>query len=801
MVSTPRKCWFSIRVIAGIALLLFCLWLSGCVFDTSGIPPIRDWYDCSAELWHCQRQADAKPDIGLIKLPWSSADLNRSANAISYPVMAKKDQTYPLYHDKNVVIYSINDDELKGSLLIPTGFGEWGNSDEEYFGILFNNDIEALYIAYDSRTFDRRSQKKERKIPAWLARDYEPYFTGEGRIPTITTSLLDPSKPQGTGYPPFLTLDVYRHKRPLKSGDKIFIPGNSFDSIGLNNKKIVKDWGEIKAGDPLMYVVLVKPKINWDCSAGHKIDTVGFEGCFDRASDAQQLAEFAATQSWNQNFPFAAKKGIQCGTRVQCGDANKLVGGALTVQPRAYVYSSEIQFGSPSSAKVTIDGNTYIQSVQGKLHFEYLLKTHDLRLNSMYLSVDPFSTSHGSFSDIEIYLLETIMANCKGLTIPDAPCDQYELKPATVFCAENFKRNGKPHLFVSENSTLMPIAIDHQNRTFTIKGSLASSVKVNGDTLPIKVDLDLVGKFVNLAPVPNGDESDTFSQCVEGTNMNPIQLNAAGSYDVYEPLPTSKATYNWIEDYGMLTEKLWGQGKAVTIGKGQVAFGVHDITLSVEDAHGVAANTTLHVQVADTLPPSLKIPADVYMLFLEDPGQVKVDIGMGYAKDMCSSEVMVTNNAPQDLRFPAGQVTEVTWRAEDLRGNAVTGTQRVHVMVLKPFRPQFERAISSIRESLKHTQFQVTACDDGSQCFVDVKPLIRGVEQLVYLSSEAKLPISERSELRRKAMNAERARSLLDQAQKRLDRSNQSGSQRTLLRESARDDIRKALEMISKAME
>ena len=189
------------------------------------------------------------------------------------------------------------------------------------------------------------------------------------------------------------------------------------------------------------------------------------------------------------------------------------------------------------------------------------------------------------------------------------------------------------------------------------------------------------------------------------------------------------------------------------------------------------------------------------MLFLEDPGPVKADIGMAYAKDMCSSEVMVTNNAPQDLRFPPDQATEVTWRAEDLRGNAVTGTQRVHAMVLKPFRPQFERAVSNIRESLKQTQFQVAACDDGSQCFVDVKPLIRALEQLVYLSREATLPMSERSELRRKAMSAERARVSLDQAQKRLDRSNQSGSQRTFLRESARDDLRKALEMISKANE
>jgi len=791
MVSFIKKFWFCVPVTIGAGLLVLCLWLPGCVFDTSGIPPIRDWYECSTELWHCQLVADAKPDISLLKMPSSSANLIGSKNAICYPLMADKTKSYPLYYDKDVVIYSINDDELKGAMLVPTGFYEWQNSDEHYWGIQFNNAIEAFYVAYDSRA----------KIPDWLKKDYTSYRDKNNQMARITTSILDPSYPAGSGSPRFLTLDLYRYKRPLAIGNSIILPGNSFNFLGPNNQKQVKDWSEIKTGKPLMYTGLIRPKINWDCSSGKKIETAGFEQCFDRTSDSKQLAEFEAAQSWNQKFPFLAKKNIQCATYNDCASEHTLIGGALTVKPKTYIYRSEIQFGSPSSAKITIDHSSHPLSVKGQMHFEYLLKTHDLRLNSMRLSIDPFSTDHGDFSDIGIYLLETAMANCKGSTIADMPCDRYELKPTTFFCAESFKRNGKPHLFVSANNTSMAISIDHPSRSFTIKGSLASSAQVNGDTLPIDVDLNLTGKFVNFAPMPIGEESDTFSQCVENANKNPIHLNAAGSYDVYEPLPAYQAAYQWTEDYGMLTEKQWGQGKVVTIGKGQLAFGSHDITLSVEDAHGVAATTTLQVEVADTLPPQLQIPADVHIFFLKDPGPVAVPIGTAHASDMCSHEVMVTNNAPDNLVFPSNQISEVTWRAEDLRGNIATGIQRVNVMVLKPFRPQLERAVFLIKESIKQNQFELSACGDTARCFADITPVINGLDQLINLSAEATLPERQKSGLRRTITQLKPVRASLAKGQQNLERSNASQAERSNLRKSARTAVHTALEQMSKVME
>lgn len=769
---------------------------TGCSFDPSGIRPPLDWYECSAELWQCRRQADRKPDIGLVQIPGSTADINGSAAAVGYPLLADKSKTYPLYHDRDVVIYAIGDDELKGSLLVPTGFAEWKNSDPVYWGIGFNNDIDSLYVAYDSRAV----------IPSWLKNDYTQYRDRNSKPARIVTSIPDPSQQAGGGYPNFLTLDLYRHEKPLSGGDRVDLPGNSFDSIDATNQaKRAKDWSEIKVGDPLMYVVLIKPKAEWDCSNGHKVETVGLNDCIDiEKGDTKQLAEFKAVQMWNQKFPYLHKKNIQCANTAKCPKCEPnctVTGHLLTMKPKAFAYSSEIEFVAPSTARIAVAGRSNVLPVKGRLHFEYSGKAHDLTLHGMSLFIDPFSTDEGHFTEIVVNLLETSTAHCKGFTVPDMPCNQYELLPSTFFAAENFKLDSKPHLFVSENSASMPISIDHTTRTFTIGGNLASSAKVNGDTLPIDVDLDLVGKFVNFAPTPIGDESDTFSQCVEGTNMNPIHLNATGSYDVYEPLPAYPAAYQWIEDYGQLTEKTWGEGKTLTLGKGQLAFGRHDITLRVEDAHGVAASTSLQVEVADTLPPRLDVPADVYMLFLEDPGLVAVPIGMAHAKDMCSGQVVVTNDAPGDLRFPSDRITEVTWRAEDLRGNVTTGIQRVYAMVMKPFRPQFEKAALEMKDCLQRRRYELALCDDASECNLQLLPLVAGMEQLADLSAKAKLPARQKEELMKMIDRMGHVQSQLRQAQKGLDRSNADSADRKRLRASARGSLGSAVEAFTQGME
>ena len=71
---------------------------------------------------------------------------------------------------------------------------------------------------------------------------------------------------------------------------------------------------------------------------------------------------------------------------------------------------------------------------------------------------------------------------------------------------------------------------------------------------------------------------------------------------------------------------------------------------------------------------------------VQSPGDLRVtsvsaaDIGEAFAADECLplADDAVTNDAPADLRFDAGE-TLVTWTADDGRGNIATGVQRVIV--------------------------------------------------------------------------------------------------------------------------
>jgi hypothetical protein len=498
---------------------------------------------------------------------------------------------------------------------------------------------------------------------------------------------------------------------------------------------------------------------------------------------------------------------------VECGDkkigfckkeASLTGAGNVHFQPSSYIYSSEIEFINPSGVNVTFDGNSHNRAVQGRLHFEFLNETHDLKLNSMVLSVDPIVTGNLKFSDIQIYLAQTSRAYCKDYAAKNLPCDAYELKPSTFICGESFKytitipqtgsSSSEQMLFISENSDATTIKIDHPSRTFTIQGNLSSSF----DGKPIDVELNLVGKFVNFAPIPKTDESGTFSQCVERTNGDPINLYASASYDVYEPLPDYKATYEWYEDYGLLTERLWGEGKKVTIGSGQLAFGVHDFTLVVRDSHGVAATTPLKVQVADTIPPIFtKVPPDQFRFSWYDRGPVKVNIGEANARDVngCSSEVFVTNDAPEDLIFPSG-TTEVTWRADDLRGNVALHTQYITLWRYHSSPGSSQYLYELLRQSINRFQGKLSKCGDSDRCFINMVPLVSSLGQIIDASAKVELPEPEKREVLKMALQLEPLRASLVETQQHLDRSNQTMGDRAQLRASARKTMHKALKLV-----
>ena len=365
-----------------------------------------------------------------------------------------------------------------------------------------------------------------------------------------------------------------------------------------------------------------------------------------------------------------------------CAASRTLIGGALTISPK----TSEIEFIPPSKTVIHVKGNPYQSNASGHLQFDYHPQTMDLDLQSMLLNIEPFNTDIGTFSENKVAMLNYPTAKCTDSSpVFGQPCDNYQIPTGEFIGAESSKHGGKTLLWNSENVKPLDISIDHVNRTFDITGTIQTTITLNGQ--PTKMDIipDLKGRFVSFSPKAVGIESTTYAECEENTNATPINLTAAGSFDVYAPSPANLPKYEWYEDYGTPTEHLWGNKADVQINPHQLAYGIHSISLLVEDMDGLVDIDTFDVEVGDSVAPDLIIPADIEtQIYPPGTGSVYVEIGKANSNDICSDKVMVSNDAPKNQQFPPGE-TRVTWQADDGRGNLTTAEQKVNVRVLAPF--------------------------------------------------------------------------------------------------------------------
>jgi len=107
--------------------------------------------------------------------------------------------------------------------------------------------------------------------------------------------------------------------------------------------------------------------------------------------------------------------------------------------------------------------------------------------------------------------------------------------------------------------------------------------------------------------------------------------------------------------------------------------GTTTVTWTATDANGNSATAaqlvTVTVNIADTTPPVITVPANVTA---EATGvQTSVNIGTATATDNIDGAVPVTSNAPAS--FPVG-TTVITYTASDAAGNTATATQSVTVV-------------------------------------------------------------------------------------------------------------------------
>jgi hypothetical protein len=359
---------------------------------------------------------------------------------------------------------------------------------------------------------------------------------------------------------------------------------------------------------------------------------------------------------------------------------------ALTWPTKAFRRSSEIQFTSPSKADVTLQGKKYSTSVSGKLDFQYLSDSHHLLLNNLTLYAQAFKTDIGEFKDIVFLLYKSTQAECKdSMPVYGQPCTQYQVPVGKMEAAENLSIGGKAVSMFSKNLKVVDVTINHITKGFVVQGTSMATIQVDGKSVPVQMDLDLRGYFLNFAPVAKGLESTRFAECEESSNKTPVTLSAAGSFDIYTPVVSNLPRYEWYEDYGEPTQYLWGKTNTVTISPHMLGYGVHSMTLLVGDNGGQVAEDTFDVEVGDTTAPEFSsLPQDIHASGPPGTQSVYVDIGQLDARDGCGDPVMVTHDAPTGLLFPTG-VTQVTWTADDQRGNTATVGQQVTVVVLAAF--------------------------------------------------------------------------------------------------------------------
>lgn len=122
------------------------------------------------------------------------------------------------------------------------------------------------------------------------------------------------------------------------------------------------------------------------------------------------------------------------------------------------------------------------------------------------------------------------------------------------------------------------------------------------------------------------------------------------------------------------TTIIWGHGPTAVFPLGSTT-----VTVTATDASGNSASDTVVVNVVDTTPPELTVPADVTVEQETRDGTV-VPL-TATATDICDADVDITSD--ELAIYPLGDTT-VTFTATDDSGNSVSKSMVVHVVDTTP---------------------------------------------------------------------------------------------------------------------
>ena len=638
-----------------------------------------------------------------------------------------------VYCDRNWRVKHVGTPYLLGCAWLRLPHADNQNTSEEYLSLTMESAAEAVYVAYDARAVH---------APSWLG---SPTYE-EVRDTAGNPLHLRITKPDKWGGQKEVTLRYYRHTQEPAAGTRFTFPGNLAGEPAWRPG--------FPVNESAMYVVIIKPHYDLDCTAPAKQWKVLYQNCGDDCPDLAQvkMEAKAACQELLTDEEF----NVACGepdcpeTQIcpETGVVSQELG--IRIQPFAFPRSSEIEFNPSlfkSEALIEAAGSSFTRDVGGTLHFEYLLdemgQMLEMHINSIILDVADLNTGIGTFSNIVIASIAPFTAVCDDASPPFAsPCDAYEIAQGDFAASVAADVDDGKTLTVAQNANPLSIQIDHVNRTFTFQGGpLTTTLEVSGEEQQVIISLDLTGYFLNFAPIASAIESDQGSACEEGTNESAIYLNAGASFEIYnDPLPAMQANYEWYEDMGQPTERLWGTGEQIIIPPHQLSFGVHDFTLVLTDSNGIADTDAFQVEVFDETPPVLSAPQDIIVFqFPPETGAVSLAIGEAWAWDECADQVMISNDAPASLIFQPG-VTIVTWEADDGGGNVTANGQTVAVIPVEgpdSTLPAIGAGIMHLQAAAAKSQETISDCGDAVECPVDLGSLVAPIDQLIEMTHGA----------------------------------------------------------------
>jgi hypothetical protein len=349
-----------------------------------------------------------------------------------------------------------------------------------------------------------------------------------------------------------------------------------------------------------------------------------------------------------------------------------------------------------------------------------------LEIGEISLFAEDMKVDGYSVEKISVGQRRTIPAECADNLPKDSfrLCTDYEIAPAAANddALVGVRGSVKEKWFTTlSNKDPIPIKIDLNNRQFTMEGGpIQSEVEHIGE---VKLWLKIVGKFINFAPVASTAETPNKGRfpCID-KNKGKARLGSA-SRD--RDQPSSGLDITWVEDAGLLSERVLGkQGMLDNV---WMNVGGHAVTLFVKDNKDVVTWKTITVEIFDSQFDHYNPPPDVYV---QSQGGQKtlIDIGNATFSDGCSGEANVTNDAPAGRLFPLGY-TPVEWTFDDYNENIVFHRQKVFAVLPAHFPPPVAASSGTLQ----------TAPDGSQKLVFDYKTVARNkkihADEYIYITT------------------------------------------------------------------